>query len=786
MSKSKGKPSHKKSSDKKFSNKNSSGKKSSGEDKNFKGRIKRNPDGFGFFVSESDEIEDIYIPKEQMKGVFSNDLVEISVNRKGGKFGTRGQVNKIIERSAIRYVGRLCYNDNNSSFYLKDSSHSWGQTLSVANPEKHSAGELVLVEIEKFPNLGQIGKFEAKIVSALGRSVDPNTDNIRILHESKVPVEFSKKAIEQAESLGSEVQEKDKKGRKDLRKTPLVTIDGVTAKDFDDAIYVEKLKSGYKLIVAIADVSHYVEKGTVLDKEAYDKGTSVYLANYVCPMLPEAISNGLCSLNPHVDRLCFCCEMEIDSKGEIKKFDFYEAVMNSHARVTYGEAQELIEDGLSEFSKEVQENILTAGELAQVLNAKRMEEGSVDFDVPSVKVLVDDAGEATDLVKEERIFAHRLIEELMLATNICASKFLEKHKRPQLYRIHESPEQEDLIKLQNVLKSFLNMNFGKIKNSHDFQKLSEKLIDMNKPALKDIAQTFILRSMKQAQYSGENFGHFGLSFSHYAHFTSPIRRYPDLVIHRQIKSALNNEQGYPQEDVSTMGAILSAAEQRAVKAERKVTSIKKARFFERYVGQDFDGYISSLAKFGLFVTLIEFPLDGLVKVDDLSGDFFVYDEETLTLKGKRTGKLFKAGDKVRVKVAQVSVDEGKIDFELISHLGQKAAKDSGSRGRGQSKYKGKKHDGKRSDKKLDKKSGKKSHKKSYEKSGDKSSDKPHEKSKKPFNKKGSDDGESRTNENRSSKKTSKGKKPSGAASMFSSSSNARSLSFSKNKNKKKK
>ena len=648
------------------------------QEKLYAGRIKRNPDGFGFFISETDEIEDIYIPKEEMKGVFTNDLVKISVNRKGGRFGTRGKVKKILERSASRYVGRLNFNSNKSTYYLKDSSHSWGQSLNVYNPERHPEGDLVLVEITSYPGLGFIGGFEGKVVSSLGSSVDPNTDNVRILHESKVPIEFSKKALKEAKNLGHTVKEEDKKGRRDLRSLSLITIDGVFAKDFDDAIYVEKKNEGFRLIVAIADVSHYVEKDSYLDQEAFDKGTSIYLSNFVCPMLPEAISNGLCSLNPNVDRLAFCCEMHLSKKGEVKNYEFFEAIIKSHARVTYGQAQEFIEDGISAFTTDVEKNIKQAEELACVLNEKRMSEGSVDFDLPAIKVLVDDSGEATDLVKEDRIFSHRLIEELMLVTNICASKFLDRHKQGQLYRVHEPPDQEDLDKLRSLLRRLLDRGINRIRSGFDFQKLNQKLSELERPALKDIVQGLILRSLKQANYSAANKGHFGLGFSHYAHFTSPIRRYPDLVIHRQIKSVLTGDVSfsYKEEDLSTMGVILSAAEQRAVKAERKVISIKKARFFERYVGEEFEGYISSMAKFGFFVTLIEFPLDGLVKVEDLSGDYFIYDEETLTLKGKRTKKIFTVGDRVRIRVSGVLLDEGKIDFELLSHKEQKSKKQS--------------------------------------------------------------------------------------------------------------
>jgi len=742
------------------------------------GRIKRNPDGFGFFICEDTSVEDVYIPKEEMYGVFSNDTVEIRVNRRAGKFGTRGEVIKVVERDSDRFIGRLNYNSNFNEFFLKDSAHNWGQDLVVSNEIGAKDGELVVVEIENYPDPQKKpksmkrnelwGTFTGSIHSSIGSEVDPNTDNLRILHEHSVPIEFSEKALKEARKHGDSVKEADKKGRVDLRNKCLITIDGVTAKDFDDAVYVEHTKSGgYKLIVAIADVSHYVPKGTTLDGEAYNKGTSVYLANYVCPMLPEELSNGLCSLNPKVDRLCFCCEISFDSKAEVENFKFFEGVMNSHARVTYGEAQEVLEGSKGEHPQIVNDVIKRAAELSEKLNKKRMQEGSVDFNVPAVKVLVNDSGEPTDLVNEERIFAHRLIEELMLVTNICSSKFLESKNVAQLFRVHEPPDTEDLTKLSSMLKTFLNTSVGRIKSSFDFQKLSKKLEVVEDKNVSAIAQGFILRSMKQAQYSAQNQGHFGLNFTHYAHFTSPIRRYPDLVIHRQIKSILNKKYtAYPEEDVSSMGVILSAAEQRAVKSERKVISVKKGRFFESYVGEEFDGYISSVVKFGAFVTLREFPIDGLIKLDELSGDFFAYDEENWCLRGRKTGKTFRVGDKIKIKVLNVSVTDGNIDFGLVEHFGSKVDDDSKPKkdrffdrfiSEGDPEPRRKK---------------KKSKSKSYKPSRDKEN--------KKFDK-----GEE-SSEKSSKKKKPKGKIASGIASMFSSSSKSRGLAFGKKKPKKKK
>lgn len=631
----------------------------------YEGIVKRHPDGFGFFVSKDSEIEDVYISKEDMQGVFSFDKVLMSLRGRSNNGKTRGKIEKVLERGTTQVVGRL--NFNKFDYYLKDGSHSWGRDLEVTNDVGAEEGELVVVEITDFPDK-RSDDFRGVVKASIGSQNDPNTDNMRILYESSVPVEFSEKALKEARAYGNEVKEADKtsQGRKDLRDVKLITIDGVTAKDFDDAIFVEETKSGFKLIVAIADVSHYVKVGTRLDSEAYEKGTSVYLSNYVCPMLPEELSNGLCSLNPNVDRLAFACEMHIDHEGEVKNFEFYEAVMNSHARVTYGEAQEIIDGGEVKEHKHVYEVIKSAETLAHVLNKKRMKEGSVDFDVPAVKVLVDDSGAPVELVMEERIFSNRLIEELMLITNISAAKFLANKGIPQLYRVHDEPDKEKLSSLKVILNSFLKISFGRVRSSHDFQEVSEKLQEIEDKQVRNIAQSFVLRSMKQAQYSSENVGHFGLGFSHYSHFTSPIRRYPDLVIHRQIKSALSGKYPrYAEEDVNQMGAILSAAEQRAVKAERKVTSIKKTRYMEKFLGEEFEGHVSSLTKFGVFVSLKNYPVDGLVKIDELYPDHYIYDEETWTLRGKKTGLTVRIGDKVIIQVANVNVEEGQIDFTLI-------------------------------------------------------------------------------------------------------------------------
>lgn len=635
--------------------------------RSLEGKVKRHPDGFGFFIPHDRKSDDLYISKEDMVGVFSNDSVRIieKKQRGGGRPGfKRAEVVEILKRGSDRHIGRL-KKDKEGHFYVSDSAYSWGMELPIEGEIAAVEGELVLVEIKSFPDKKGRG-FKGRIVSSLGKDFNPSQDNMRVLYESSAPMEFSKKVLKEARALGSEVDEKDKVGRKDLRNLTFVTIDGVTAKDFDDAVFYERNGDRSRLIVAIADVSHYVRRGSALDASAYERGTSIYLSNFVCPMLPEEISNGLCSLNPNVDRLSFCCDMRINSDGEVQSFEFYEAVIKSHARVTYGEAQELIDGVGVPKLDHVAEMIRGSAQLATILNEKRMREGSIDFDIPGTKALVNDAGEPVDLIREERIFSNRLIEEFMLVTNICAARYLSKKNKAQLYRIHETPEKENTFALKKSLSSFLKIAPKPLATSHDFQKLSKEIESIDDSSLRQIASGIILRSMKQAKYSDEELGHFGLGFSHYSHFTSPIRRYPDLVIHRQIKSALGIPvSGYSDDEVSEMGPVLSAAEQRAVKAERRVTAIKKTRFLEKHLGEEFDGYVSSLARFGVFVSLKSIPIDGLVKVEELYPDHYIYDEETLTLRGRKTGLTIRLGDYVRVQVANVNVEDGKIDFTLL-------------------------------------------------------------------------------------------------------------------------
>jgi ribonuclease R len=641
-----------------------------------RGIVKRHPDGYGFLIPEESTHPDVYIPRQSMFGIMTNDRVEVEIYKPKGKRDKddrlSGEIRRVVTRANKRIVGRFLPVDQKYGVIL-DENRGWGADLRIATADSMGAkeGAMVAVEVTQFP--GPDRPFTGKVVDLIGDMDDPVNDVIRVVHQQGIPMEFSKAAINEARKFGGVVTEAETKGREDLTHLPLITIDGVTAKDFDDAIFVEQTKHGFNLIVAIADVSHYVKPGTPLDEEAYERGTSTYFPNFVVPMLPEELSNELCSLKPHVKRLCFACEMEINFNGEVERYRFFEAVMESKARVTYGEAQEVIdiakgaEPGRSvpEKLRHVQDSILTAADLAKILMTKRFREGSLDLEIPETQVVVDSTGETSDIIRAERIFAHRLIEELMLVTNICTARFMDEKRVPGIYRVHEEPDPDSIRALQRYL-----WNFGgnkSVMGGSLQKKLTQALQSMEGRPEAQILNILTLRTMQQAHYSQENVGHFGLGFSHYSHFTSPIRRYPDLIAHRIIKSQI-----YPryesmqmsEGDLGSASTFLSACEQRSTKAERKVISIKKARFIRRFVGEEFEGIISSVAKFGVFVLLRQYDVDGLVKVENLGNDRFMFDDQNLRLIGTRTGRRFSIGDTIRVVVTGADPEQGKIDFEL--------------------------------------------------------------------------------------------------------------------------
>lgn len=626
------------------------------------GTIKRHPDGFGFFIADDKEQPDVYIPRHSMEGVMTNDKVSVEIYPEKGGERFRGEIIKVLQRGTKTFVGRF-YKLNDKFGILRDEGKGWGQDLKIKIEDSQGAKdkELVAAEVTSYPEDGK--PFTGKVTSIIGDALDPLTDIKRVILSNGIPQDFSPATLEEAKRFKEVPDERDYKGRKDLRDIDLITIDGATAKDFDDAVYVEMNNEGFLLYVAIADVSHYVQIGTAIDRDAYERGTSVYFPNFVVPMLPEVLSNGLCSLNPHVPRLCMVSEMQFNFTGEMTRSDFYEAVMESKARVTYGEAQEVIDGNGAEKFNHVKDNILRLADLAKILMAKRFKEGSLDLEIPETELVIDGAGVPIDIQKSERLFAHRLIEEMMLAANVAVAKFLHGRNVPALYRIHEPPNEQAIRLLEKYMATFggkTKLGQGKLQ-----KRLTKALEEFENRPEAQILNILTLRSMSQAKYSPNNVGHFGLGFEDYSHFTSPIRRYPDLIIHRLLKTQVVKSNQYrlmSEDDLATAGTILSAAEQRSTKAERQIHSIKKARFMEKFIGHEFDGMISSVAKFGVFVLLREYDIDGLVRLDDLGHDRFEFDEENLRLVAKRSGMAFSIGDSIRIQVAAADPELGQINF----------------------------------------------------------------------------------------------------------------------------
>ena len=611
-----------------------------------------------------------------MQGAMTNDKVTIIAEQeRDGRF--KGDIIRINDRAQKKIAGRfLILKDKQDNPYglIKDEGKGWGADLRIKMEDSMGAesGELVSAEIISYPEPvdhesrdSRIEKklFTGKVVEVIGDADSALNDIRRVIINQNIPDVFSKATLEEAKKFSNNPTEADFKDRKDLRGINIITIDGATAKDFDDAVYTEVKPNGFHLYVAIADVSHYVKSETAMDADAYERGTSVYFPNFVVPMLPEALSNGLCSLNPHVPRLALVAEMNFDFEGTMTNSKFFEAVIESKARVTYGEAQEIVDGNDIEKFNHVKENILRCADLAKVLMARRFKDGSLDLEVPETELVIDGTGEPIDVIKSERLFAHRLIEELMLAANVAVAKYLGGKDIPSMYRVHEPP---DPMKI-SLLQKFIGQLGSKAKFSGEkLQKqLTKALQEFHGKPQASIIHILTLRSMSQAKYTIDNLGHFGLGFDFYTHFTSPIRRYPDLIPHPLIKHQIRVP-GYrllAADDLQTAGTWLSACEQRSAKSERQIQAIKKARFMKKMEGQTFEGMISSITKFGLFVLLKQYNVDGLVRLEDLgTNNSWVYDEENLRLVSKKSGYAYNIGDNLKVTVSMVDIEQGQINF----------------------------------------------------------------------------------------------------------------------------
>ena len=627
-----------------------------------KGRVEGHPDGFGFLRRDDGE-PDVFLGPKEMREVLHGDRVMVRISGTDRRGRPEGKLVEVLERANTRVVGRII--NEHGVMIVVPENRRLAQDILVApgGRKKPEPGQIVTVELVEQPT--KFAQPIGRIVEVLGNYADPGMEIEIALRKHDLPFEFSPEAKAQTRKLPEAVRKKDWAGREDLTKLPLVTIDGETAKDFDDAVYCERQGKGYRLIVAIADVSHYVDAASALDKDAFDRGNSVYFPRRVIPMLPEKLSNGLCSLNPQVERLSMVADMAISATGEIKNYRFYPAVIWSHARLTYTKVAAALYENDAATRAELAPllpHLENLDKLFRVLLKARAKRGAIDFETTETRMIFDDNGKIAQIVPEVRNDAHRLIEECMLAANVCASDFLASREHPALYRIHDSPSEDKLAKLREFLKEFgLGLGGGDEPRASDFAKLLEQVKDRPDAQL---LQTVMLRSLKQAMYSPDNVGHFGLAYESYTHFTSPIRRYPDLLIHRGIKAALGGEQ-YRPGDWEQIGLHCSMTERRADDATRDVVAFLKCYFMQDRVGEEFTGSVSAVVPFGLFVALDDIFIEGLLHISDLGSDYFHYDETRHALMGERTGKQFRLSDRVKVQLVRVDMATNKIDFRLI-------------------------------------------------------------------------------------------------------------------------
>jgi ribonuclease R len=625
------------------------------------GRVQGHPDGFGFLIPD-DDVPDIALGPREMQKVLHGDRVMVrrtGVDRRGRP---EGKIVEILERRNTRVVGRF-HNEHGALFVVPEDRRI-AQDILVPPGDAHGAqpGQIVTVEIIEQPSFHAqpIGR----VVEVLGNYGDPGMEIEIALRKHALPCLFSAAVERLSKTFPPGVTEADRAGRIDLRALPLVTIDSETARDFDDAVYCEARGRGFRLIVAIADVSYYVADGTTLDAEARERGNSVYFPRRVIPMLPEVLSNGLCSLNPGVDRLCVACDMDIDHHGEIVAYKFYPAVMHSHARLTYTEVAALLEhpaEALERSCVDLLPHIQILHRLFRILTEARVRRGAIDFETIETQIVFDDFGKIQRIVPVKRNDAHRLIEECMLAANVSASDFLQGREHPALYRVHEGPPAEKREQLQEFLKEFgLHLTGGDNPKAKDYARLLARIKDRPDAQL---LQTVMLRSLSQAVYSPENVGHFGLAYEAYAHFTSPIRRYPDLLVHRAIKAVLEGRT-YTPGNWTELGRHCSETERRADDAGRDVTNWLKCYYMQDKIGEDFPGTVSAVTEFGIFVALDEIHTEGLVHISELGADYFHFDPPRHQLLGERTGQRFRLGDRLRVRVVRVDMERTRIDFVL--------------------------------------------------------------------------------------------------------------------------
>jgi ribonuclease R len=627
------------------------------------GKVQGHPDGFGFLIP-NDGSDDLFLGPKEMHKVLNGDRAvvrEIGLDRKGRR---EASIVEVLERGNTKVVGRL-FVEHGVYFVIAENKRISQDILVEPGYDKGAkAGQVVMVDLVVQPSKNS--EPVARVREVLGNYADPGMEIEIALRKHDLPHEWPAEVEALEKKIPKKVTAKDLADREDLRDLPFVTIDGETAKDFDDAVFCEKQGKGFRLLVAIADVSHYVKTGDAFDKEARIRGNSVYFPRRVIPMLPEALSNEMCSLKPAVDRLALVCEMSIAATGEIKRYKFFEAVFHSAARLTYTNVAKALyslepDHGIDE---KLIPHLRALDAVFQALLAARNKRGAIDFDSAETVMIFDEGGKIEKIVPTVRNDAHRLIEECMLAANVCTANFLAEHEHATLYRIHERPSEEKLTALRAMLKDFgLQLPGGKEPTPADY---SEVLTKIKPRPDAPLLQTVMLRSMKQAVYSPDNLGHFGLAYDAYTHFTSPIRRYPDLLTHRAIKAVLRGETYDPKAPWDQLGAQCSATERRADEATRDVTAWLKCYYMKDRLGEEFAGTITGVTGFGIFVTLDEVYVEGLVHISELGQDYFHFDQDKHMIMGERTRKKYQLADRVNIKVVRVDIETSKIDFALAS------------------------------------------------------------------------------------------------------------------------
>ncbi len=673
----------------------------------FLGTVQGHRDGHGFLLRDDGQ-PDVFLPPNEMRAVLHKDRVKVRVVRLDRKGRPEGRVVEIVERPKTPIIGRLLHEAG--VWLVAPEDRRYGQDVLIPKGATGEAkpGQVVVVELTEPPAL--YGQPVGRVAEVLGEIDDPGMEIEIAVRKYGVPHLFSDACLDEARALPDKVRAAGRKGRVDLRDVPLVANDGEDARDFDDAVYGMPARvgrgKGWRLLVAIADVSHYVKTGSPIDIDAYDRATSVYFPRRVIPMLPEKLSNGLCSLNPDVDRLCMVCDMMINAEGQVHAYQFYPAVMHSHARFTYNEVAAILSNTRGPEAQKRSERVqdlLHLHDIYRALLAERQRRGAVDFETTETQIVCDDSGRIEKIVPRVRNDAHRLIEEAMLAANVCSADFLAQAQHPGLFRVHEGPTPEKREILRQYLRSLgLGLSVSEDPHTREFQQIA--LATRERPDAQQI-HTMLLRSMQQAIYTPVNSGHFGLAYEAYTHFTSPIRRYPDLLVHRVIKAILDERRyalpalptpGQAQADLTrrlskrksepgaqqaaaprvrmnpreqqaweAAGLHCSANERRADEASRDVEAWLKCKYMREHLGEEYAGVVSSATSFGLFVTLDSLYVEGLVHITELGGEYFRFDEVRQELRGERTGIRYSIGTRVNVQVSRVDLDARKIDFRLV-------------------------------------------------------------------------------------------------------------------------